>query len=121
MKINKDKEKILKYLLKIVSQTNQTYFDNPTPIYEHFEEMPLFEDILNSLANDNLIKLVHPYDGFQTIKVLPEGLSYFEDKRAYRLIYIKELLLSKISDVIIAMVTSIIMYFVMDWIKTLPK
>lgn len=121
MKVNKDKEKVLKYLLEIIKETNQTYFDNPVPIYEHFEDMPLFEDILCLLDDDGLIKLVHPYDGYQTIQVLPHGLSYFEDKKTHKIEYIKDLLLSKTSDVVIAIITSVVTYFIMDWIKSLSE
>lgn len=114
--MNENKEKVLNFLLNICNKQNDSFIGDTESIYNEFKQMSLFEDVLRCLDNDYLIKTHWADGGVIAIEVLPDGFTYFENKKAAKVEYWKQLALSKFSDVLVSAITSIIMYFVMKWI-----
>ncbi|WP_410495180.1 hypothetical protein QTL86_13735 [Cellulosilyticum sp. ST5] len=105
---NKSAEKVLKYILD-KSKLEKTIYIDGSEIRDNFENELYIDEILLLLEEHGYIDLAS-FDGFigAEITIKPSGLAYFDIKREEKIEYIKELLISKASDIIVAAITSVI-------------
>ena len=99
---------ILKQFIKEYHQTHFTEIRN-NKMYDLYNSNHKVFTAIEYLSSKDLIRIQKDVFGNPvTFELTDNGISYFFDKRIKRIEYIKELLLSKITDVVISFLVALI-------------
>lgn len=102
--LDRESEKFLYYIIK--NQVN----NEVSKIYEKHKEIgvnPIYIcDICKSLEEQGYISAIFADDEVEAVILHHKGSVYFENKKAEKKEYIKQFLLSKISDIIVSAIVA---------------
>lgn len=107
--MDKTSEKVLKYLIKSYKNNE---FDCATITEKDLKKLNLswcrFHDILTELKNNQMLKSIVSITNGEDVYLSQKAYSYFEIKRSNRRRFYLDLIISKISDIIVSFITALI-------------